>query len=137
MNKSDNQQSRVSLFDKAAWRYFINFYRGQYKRLMFSSAVSSAQSLIIVPVLLLVRYVFDEAIPQKNMHLLVLIGIGIFTFRLANSAISLWIRSINIEIIQTAIFKLREDLLNIVYLFSRSVYTCLDLKTTQARMVQD
>ncbi len=104
---------------------------------MFSSAVSSAQSLIIVPTLLLVRYAFDEAIPQKNIHLLVLIGIGIFIFRLTNSAISLWIRSINIEIIQTAIYKLREDLLNTVYLYSRSVYTSLDLKTTQARMVQD
>lgn len=137
MNKSDSQQSRVSLFDKEAWRYFINFYRGQYKRLLFSSAVSSAKSLIIVPTLLLVRYAFDEAIPHGNIHLLVLIGIGIFAFRLVNSAISLWIRSINIEIIQTAIFKLREDLLNIVYLFSRSVYTCLDLKTTHARMVQD
>ncbi len=106
MNKSNNQESRVSLFDKAAWRYFINFYQGQYKRLAFSAVASSAQSLIIIPTILLIRYVFDEAIPQKNIHLLVLIGIGIFTFNLANSAISLWIRPTTIDIIRIAVFKL-------------------------------
>ncbi len=137
MNKSNNQESRTSFFDLNAWRYFINFYQGQYKRLAFSAAASSAQSLIIIPSLLLIRYVFDEAIPQKNIHLLVLIGIGIFTFNLVNSAISLWIRSITIDIIRIAIFKLREDLLSRIFMFSRSVYSRLDLKTTHARIVQD
>ncbi len=137
MNKYDRQQSRMSLFDKAAWCYFINFFKGQYKRLAFSATVSSAQSLIIIPVLLLIRYVFDEAIPQKNIHLLVLIGIGIFAFNLVNSAISLWVRSTTIDIIRIAIFKLREDLLSRVYMISRSVYSRLDLKTIHARLVQD
>jgi len=137
MNKSNGQKSRASFFEIAAWRFFINFYGGQYKRLAFSAAASTAQSLLIVPSLLLIRYVFDEAIPQKNIHLLVLIGIGIFTFNLANSAISLWIRSINIDIIRIAIYKLREDLLSRIFMFSRSVYTRLDLKTTHARIVQD
>ena len=137
MNKSNGQESRASFFDIAAWRYFINFYGGQYKRLAFSAAASSAQSLIIVPILLLIRYVFDVAIPQKNIHLLVLVGIGIFAFSLANSAISLWIRSINLDIIRIAIYKLREDLLSRIFMFSRNVYTRLDLKTTHARIVQD
>jgi len=137
MNKSDSQDSRTSFFDMAAWRYFINFYQGQYKRLVFSAAASSAQSLIIIPSLLLVRYVFDVAIPQKNVRLLVLIGMGIFTFTLVNSAISLWIRSINVGTIRIAIFKLRKDLINKIFMYSRSVYTDLDLKTTHARIVQD
>ncbi len=102
-----------------------------------SAVISAAQSLIIVPTLLLVRYVFDVAIPQKNIRLLVLIGVGIFIFRLTNSAVSLWIRSVNISIIKTAIFNLREDLLNRIYGFSRSVHTRLDQKTTHARIVQD
>ncbi len=137
MNKSNNQESRTPFYDIDAWRYFINFYQGQYKRLAFSAAASSAQSLVIVPTILLVRYVFDVAIPQKNIHLLVLIGIGIFAFNLVNSAISLWIRSITIDIIRIAILKLREDLLSRIFMFSRSVYTGLDLKTTHARIVQD
>ena len=137
MDKVTHQTSSASFFDKAAWRYFAGFYRGYYKRLAFSAAVSSAQSLIIIPTLLLVRYVFDEAIPQKNIHLLVLSGIGIFVFRLVNSGISLWIRSININVIRTIIFKLREDIINRIYGFSRAIYTSLDQKTTHARIVQD
>jgi len=137
MDKLTHQKSSASFFDKAAWRYFAGFYKGQYKRLAFSSVISSVQSLIIIPTLLLVRYVFDEAIPQKDIHLLVLSGIGIFVFRLANSGISLWIRSININIIRTVIFKLREDILTTIYGFSRSTYTSFDQKTTHARIVQD
>jgi ATP-binding cassette, subfamily B, bacterial len=137
MNKSWNPDPGRSFFDRPAWRYFVQFYVGQHKRLAMSAVISAAQSLIIVPTLLLVRYVFDVAIPQRNVRLLVLIGIGIFVFRLANSAISLWIRAVNISIIKTAIFNLREDLLNRIYGFSRAVHTRLDQKTTHARIVQD
>jgi ABC-type bacteriocin/lantibiotic exporter with double-glycine peptidase domain len=49
----------------------------------------------------------------------------------------LWIRSININIIRRAIFKLREDILNTIYGFSRTTYTSFDQKTTHARIVQD
>lgn len=137
MNKFNKHDINRSFFDAAAWRYFIKFFRGQQKRLALSAAISAAQSLVIVPTLLLVRYVFDVAIPQKNVRLLVLIGIGIFLFRLTNSAVSLWIRTINISIIKTAIFNLREDLLSRIYRFSRAAHTQLDQKTTHARIVQD
>ncbi len=133
----NSQNSSASFFDKAAWRYFAGFYRGHYKRLAFSSVISSLQSLIIIPSLLLVRFVFDDAIPQKNIDLLVLSGVGIFIFRLVNSGISLWIRSININIIRNVIFRLREDILNTIYGFSRTTYTSFDQKTIHARIVQD
>jgi ATP-binding cassette subfamily B protein len=137
MNMLTNQETNRSFFDPAAWRYFIQFYRGQYKRLALSSLISAAQSLFIVPTLLLVRYVFDVAIPQKNINLLMLIGVGIFVFRLINSAVSLWVRSRNISTIKTVIFNLRDDLLNRIYRFSRAAHTRLDQKTTHARIVQD
>ncbi|MEJ2010060.1 MAG: ABC transporter ATP-binding protein [Acidobacteriota bacterium] len=137
MNKSRDQESKRSFFDPAAWRYFIEFYRGQHKRLALSAIISAAQSLVIVPTLLLVRYVFDVAIPQENIRLIVLIGIGIFLFRLMNSAVSLWVKSVNISIIKSSIFDLREDLLNRIYSFSRTAHTRLDQKTTHARIVQD
>jgi ATP-binding cassette subfamily B protein len=132
-----NRENRRSLFDPAAWRFFTRFYRGQRKRLVLSSVVAVAQSLLIVPTLLLVRYIFDVAIPQKNIRLLALIGIAIFLFRILNSSVSLWIRSRNISIIKTAIFSLRDDLLNRMYRFSRAAHTELDQKTTHARIVQD
>lgn len=137
MFKIDSEVARAPFFDISAWRYFINFFRGQYKRLAFSSIISSAQSLIVIPTLLLIRYVFDHAIPQRNIDLLILSGIGIFLFRLVSSGISLWIRSINIDVIRTAIFRLREDIMKAMYGFSRATYTSFDQKTTHARIVQD
>ena len=137
MNKLTNQERKKSFFDPAAWRYFSQFYRGQRRRLALSAVISAAQSLFIVPTLLLVRYVFDVAIPQQNIRLLVLMGIGIFVFRLINSAVSLWIRFRNISTIKTVIFNLREDILNRVCNFSRAAHTQLDQKTTHARIVQD
>ncbi len=137
MHKTEKQELQKSFFDAAAWRYFGKFYQGQYRPLILNSIVSAAQSLIVVPTLLLIRYAFDYAIPQRNFNVLVLIGIGIFTLRLANSGVSLWLSARNINIIRTAIFRLREDLLIRLYKFSRAFHTRVDQKTMHARIVQD
>jgi ABC-type multidrug transport system fused ATPase/permease subunit len=137
MNKSCGRSLRVPFLDVAAWRYFLNFYKGQHRRLAITALVSAAQSLFIVPTLLLVRYAFDKAIPQKNIQFIILIGIGIFVFRLANSGIALWTSGVSIRVITTSISDLREDLLKRMYRFSRNVHTRLDQKTTHARIVQD
>ena len=71
----DNPETSNSIFNVSAWRYFISFYRGQYRRLILTSVVSAAQSLIIVPTLMLIRYIFDDAIPQGNMNLLIMSGL--------------------------------------------------------------
>lgn len=137
MNISGNKESKKTFFDLAAWHYFIRFYQGHYRTLLFSSFGSAAQSLVVLPSLLLIRFAFDEAIPQKNIYLLVLAGAGIFVFRLVNSGISLWLRAVNIKIICAAIMNLRGDLLKKLYHFSRSFHTQSDQKTIHARIVQD
>ncbi len=135
MNKG--KESHRTFVDRDAWRYFIAFYRKHVKRLAFTAVMSTAQSVLIVPSLLLVKYAFDKAIPQHNIRLLVLVGIGILAFRLANTGLTLWVRSINTNVIVTTILKLREDVLNRLYSFPRAAYTQLDQKTTHARIVQD
>jgi len=137
METSDNNAHQKPFFDLPAWRYFITFYKDQYRLLLLNSMGSAAQSLIVLPSLLLIRYAFDEAIPQKNIYHIVLAGFGIFAFRLANSGVSLWLRAVNIRIISSAIHKLREDLLKKLYLFSRTFHTRSDQKTVHARIVQD
>jgi len=82
MSKGKGKKSHSALFDQKAWRYFIAFYQGQYKRLAVTAAMSTAQSLLIVPSLLLVKYAFDKAIPQHNIHLIVIVGTGILDFGL-------------------------------------------------------
>ena len=137
MNRSDEQKQHIPFFDLLSWRYFLAFFQGNYKRLVVNAVFSAAQSLIVLPSLLLVRYAFDEVIPQRNINLLALIGIGLIALRSSNSGISLWIRAVNIKIIRIAIFRLREDLLRRLYEFSRSFHTQADRNIIHARIVQD
>ncbi len=129
--------SPKGIFDIAAWRYFWAFHRNRSWLIGLSSLGSAAQSLVVLPTLFLIRYLFDVAIPQNDIRLLVLAGAGIFGFRLINSGISLWLRSINIRIINGSIFLLREDLLKKLYTFSRSFHTREDQKIIHTRIVQD
>lgn len=129
--------SRNGLFDLAAWRYFLAFHRRHAFLMGLSSLGSAAQSLVVLPTLFLIRYLFDVAIPQNNIRLLISAGIGILGFRLINSAISLWLRGINLRIINGAVFALREDLVARLYTFSRSFHTREDHKLVHTRIVQD
>lgn len=128
---------KKSLFDFPAWRYFLAFYRNKAPLIFYSSIGSALQSVVILPTIFLIRYIFDVAIPQKNIQLLVLASLGIFGFRLINSGISLYLRTVNIKIINESIFLLREDLLKKLYMLSRSFHTREDQKIIHARIVQD
>jgi ATP-binding cassette, subfamily B, bacterial len=137
MQMSDSRKLQKAFFDLEAWRYFSKFIRGRYRQIVLNATTSAAQSLIVIPSLLLIRYAFDYAIPLKYIHILVLIGVCLFTLRLANSGISLWLSARNIDIIRTVIFQLREDLLLKLYTFSRRFHTTIDRNIVHARIVQD
>jgi len=58
-------------FSKEAWRYYFGFFSGQHRKLLLTSVVATAQAALIIPILLLVRYIFDVAIPEKKVDMLV------------------------------------------------------------------
>lgn len=119
------------------WKYFYRLFSGQYGKLAATLLGSAAQALLIVPAVFLVRYAFDVTIPGKDIRQLILIGILIFTIRFVNSAATVWLRNIHINIINKAIFRVRDDLLTRLYRFSRSFHTREDQKIIHARIVQD
>jgi len=134
---SVNMEDKKTILDVASWRYFLSFFRQRSILIMLSSIGATTQSFIFLPILFLVRYLFDVAIPQNDIKLIIWAGGGIFGFRIMNSAISLWLRTVNIKIINTAIFELREDILQQLYRFSRAFHTQADQKVIHARIVQD
>lgn len=133
----NNSTSRFPLFSRQAWEYFARYYRGLYTRLGFSSLISASQVVLILPVILLVKYAFDIVIPEGKINMLVAIGIAIFLLRLINSGVSLWVRQMNITLINTAVFRLRSGLLHRLYSLPRSFYTREDHRILHARIVQD
>src|SRR5258708_6638575 len=58
-----------------AWRHYIRFYRQFYLMLILCAVASAGQSFILLPIALLIRRAFDDAIPAKNFYLLAVIGI--------------------------------------------------------------
>ncbi len=125
------------LFARPAWRYFLRAYQGMHRRLAFTALGSSAQVLLLVPMLLLVKYAFDTVIPQGGVRTLIVIGLGILLLRILHSLLALWMRHISIGIINTAILRIRQDLLDRLYALPRSFHTREDPRLLHARIVQD
>jgi ABC-type multidrug transport system fused ATPase/permease subunit len=125
------------LFDLAAWRYFERCSPGRIGGLLLYGLVAAAQSLLLLPVLLLVRHAVDTVIPGRQIGTLVLIGAGIFALRAASGAVALWLRAAHVRLLKGATLRLRADLLERLYLMSRAAYTGLDRDTTHARLVLD
>ncbi|MBP7848847.1 MAG: ABC transporter ATP-binding protein [Lentimicrobiaceae bacterium] len=124
-------------FSRKAWRYFMQYYDGLHGRLLMAAVLSSLQVLLIVPVLFLVRHAFDVVIPEGNTRFLVYIGLGIFLLRILQGLAALWVRRMNVNLINKAIWRLRRGLLERLYQLSVDFYTHEDHRILHARIVQD
>ena len=62
------------LLDAAAWRYFVSYYREQYPSLFLFAIVAATQAILVLPVLMLIRRIFDVALPARHVAQIVLIG---------------------------------------------------------------
>lgn len=129
--------SRVGLFDRQAWSYFWKYYRSRRPQVALYAVIASAQSLLVLPVLYLIRYSFDEAIPNGDIVLLAWAGAGIVLTRLFHSGISLLSREYILRIMKGAIFEMRQDLVAKLYQLSREYYGRADADRIHARLVQD
>jgi len=121
----------------SAWRYYIQFYKDSYHLLLLSIVASIGQSVLLFPIALLVRYVFDVIIPTSNYSRLVLIGVAILGLYLTNMGLALWTRYIVLKITKVAIQRLRVEILKKFYAFSRSYYSQADRSQLHTSIVED
>src|SRR5262245_1356855 len=94
---------RRKIIDLDAWRYFESCSPGRLGILLVYGLVAAGQSLLLLPVLLLIRHAVDTAIPQRQIGLLIAIGAGIFALRAAGSLIALWLRAAHLRVLKEAI----------------------------------
>jgi ABC-type multidrug transport system fused ATPase/permease subunit len=121
----------------AAWRHYSQFYRGSYGRLLFCVILSAGQSLLVVPIALLVRYVFDTAIPAKDLNVFILIGCEILALNVLDTAIVVWLRHMMLTITKIAIRRMRTELLARFYTLPRTFYDQSDHSQLHSNLVQD
>jgi ABC-type multidrug transport system fused ATPase/permease subunit len=125
------------LFDWPAIKFFARYYQPRVMRLVVFTVGAALQSLLILPVLRLIRFAFDGAIPTGDVRALVRVGLAIILLRALGSAISLVFRSHVLHTIKGAVTELRRDLIARVYQLSRRHFGSADLTVLQTRIVQD
>ncbi|HEY9693245.1 MAG TPA: ABC transporter ATP-binding protein [Oculatellaceae cyanobacterium] len=120
-----------------AWRYYSKFYQPYYYRLVLIVFSLTLRSISVIPIALIIRYLFDSVIPHKHYFQLIFIGVGLFIFRVVDLGFSLWIKHKILKTNTAVIEKLRIELLKKFYAFSRSYYSQADLNELHTLIVQD
>jgi ABC-type multidrug transport system fused ATPase/permease subunit len=120
-----------------AWRYYARAYRGYYGPLSGAVLGACGQSLLVLPLVLIVRRIFDSVIPGRQFRLLALAAGAMFLLNLANGALSLWIRSVSLRITKIVIRQIRNDMVDRLYSFPRMFYDNCDRSILHATIVQD
>ena len=122
---------------QTTWLHYVKLYRQFYLMLVICALASAGQSFILLPTILLIRRAFDEAIPAKNLYLLVIIGTSIFLANVASEAIIVITRNRILGITKLVTQRLRHDLLHRIYTLPRSYYAEAEAGRLHSSIVQD
>ena len=123
--------------ERRPWQLFLPYLRPHRTGLLLHAAAAALLSLSVLPVLWLVRLVFDRAIPQLDIGLLFIVGAGIVLIRLAVIGVSLFLRRRVVHMIKSAVLGLREDLLSRIYANTREGLSRNEIDRLQNRIVQE
>jgi ABC-type multidrug transport system fused ATPase/permease subunit len=130
-------ENEVALVDRDAMRLFAHYYRFAGRRLAAYALAASAQSLLVLPILFLIRRAFDQAIPHGDVAALIRIGLAIILVRVLYSLTGLGLRAYILDLIKQAVAHLRRDLLDRLYALERDYFGHADLDKMHARIVLD
>ena len=120
-----------------AWSYYWRLYEGRYGALLCAIVAAVAQSLMLLPVPLIVGYLIDRALPARSPQLVLLAATGIFVALVAYAAFAFLTRYYAFKSNSSAVCRLRSEMLAQWFRFSRSFFSQADQGKLHANMVQD
>jgi len=121
----------------ADWKRFAAYYHGLWPQVVLGIALAGAQSTLLMPVGLLIRDIFDVALPAGDTQKLTLLAAGVFGIMLLQAGLQLVTRFVVLSVTKTAIVRLRVDLLENSYRLGRGFYTQADISQLHTRIVHD
>jgi ABC-type multidrug transport system fused ATPase/permease subunit len=121
----------------APWRYYAKKYRGQGWPILASAALAALGFLFVIPSVMLVRVIFDRAIPHADFRLLALASAGIVALNLVTGGLSLLVRRIALNSTKRLICHIRADLLIKMYSVSRRYFSENESSLIHSRIVYD
>jgi ATP-binding cassette subfamily B protein len=118
-------------------RHLLGLLRGSLRLVALSAGLSLVQALLVIPIGLLLRYVFDDTIPHKQTGELVEIGVALVALALAAAALALWTRYLVLGATKRAVTELRARLLERLHTLPSSWADRHDAGLLHATVVQD
>lgn len=132
-----NPLAGMSLIRWPLWRAYLGRLgrsRGQLVRL---AALGSLQSLLFLPILHLVRYCFDTAIPEQKVAEVILVGAGILGIRLLSSGLLLLTRFLSVRLAKQTVADMRRELIDWLYRAPRDYLARNDAAYVHGRIVHE
>jgi len=121
----------------APWRYYAKQYRGQGWTILASAALAALGFVFVIPSVMLVRVIFDRAIPHADFRLLALASVGIVALNLVTGGLSLLVRRIGLNSTKRLICHIRAQLLIKMYSISRRYFSETESSLIHSRIVYD
>ncbi|HXS34967.1 MAG TPA: ABC transporter ATP-binding protein [Solirubrobacterales bacterium] len=119
------------------WRAFSRLIDGSGHIAAWGLGLSVAQALTLVPIALLVRAAFDEAIPSGNSGQLIALGAGILALYLLSLGLGLLGRYAVLRVTKPAVARVRSELIDHVVWLPSSFYDSTDTGRLHSLIVQD
>jgi len=119
------------------WKYFAQLFRGSVSMVLVSVVASVAQSLVLLPTIFLLPYIFDTVIPAGNIPLLAILGLAILGLYLINGALALSTFTVTLRLTKKVVAALRIEVLTRFYSLPRQFYDRADLGRLHTSIVQD
>jgi len=122
---------------QSCWKYYLRFYKQHRYSLFLAIALSVAQSLVMLPIALLIDYLFNHAIKHSNFHLLVWIGLGILMLYLLGNILALLGRNLSLNLTKLIIKSIRIEIVQRLYSYPQKYYDIVDRSKLHTVIVQD
>jgi ABC-type bacteriocin/lantibiotic exporter with double-glycine peptidase domain len=119
------------------WRAFSRLIDGSGHLAALGLCLSVAQALVLVPIALLVRTAFDDAIPSGDSSQLIALGAGVLGLYVLSLALGLVGRYAVLRVTKPAVAQVRQELLDHVVWLPSSFYDSTDSGRLHSLIVQD
>ncbi len=119
------------------WRTFSRLIDGSTHIAAWGLALSVAQALTLVPIALLVRAIFNDAIPSNDSRQLILLGAAILALYVLSLALGLIGRYAVLRVTKPGVARVRSELIEHVVWLPSSFYDATDSARLHSLIVQD
>ena len=123
--------------DFSAWKHYCRLYQGARFRFVLNIFLSVFQSIAVLFIALMIRFVFDEAIPEQNVAQLIWLCAFMLALYILTGGLTLWTRYLSLSTTKMAIKRIRDEIVGKIYGLPRSYFSQTDRMGLHTRIVQD